>query len=95
MQNKMRAQGAYSYLYFGDIANQDNSDYKDLYFMTDLLTLPEKTYYEDDKIVAALEDLYASFFSEIKYGDNPKKLAAKVVAFEKKVCKRLSIGSRF
>ena len=95
LQNKMRAQGAYSYLYFGDIANQDNSDYKDLYFMTDLLTLPEKTYYEDDKIVAALEDLYASFFSEIKYGDNPKKLAAKVVTFEKKFAKDYPLARDF
>ena len=82
-------------MYFGDIANQDNSDYKDLYFMTDLLTLPEKTYYEDDKIVAALEDLYASFFSEIKYGDNPKKLAAKVVAFEKKFAKDYPLARDF
>ena len=34
---KMRQDGHFSYIYFDDIANQDDSNYKDLYFMTNLL----------------------------------------------------------
>ena len=62
--------------------------------MTNVLTLPEKTYYDDPKIMAALEELYAAFYTEIKYS-NPKDMAKKVVALEKKFAKDYPLARDF
>ena len=92
---KMRQDGHFSYIYFDDIANQDDSNYKDLYFMTNLLTLPEKTYYDDEKIVKAMEDLFTTFFEEIGDSKNARQRAKRVVSLEKKFAKVYPLAREF
>ncbi len=68
---------------WGTISNFDRSEINDMYLTADAyLTLPEKSYYKDQKITDDLEKIIAVFFQEIKF-KNPKSIAKVIVDFEK------------
>ena len=70
-----------SLFYSGPISNQDNPDYNDIYIDTGLMTLPEKSYYEKEDLVAELKAIMVMFFKEVGVS-NPEKAARDVYEFE-------------
>lgn len=66
-----------------DITNQDNPKRNDVGLLPDGMTLPERSYYDDKKIVADLHSLAQLFFKEIKL-DKAKERADAIVEFEQK-----------
>ncbi|MGE0172736.1 MAG: M13 family metallopeptidase [Oligoflexales bacterium] len=74
--------GEPSFLGFGRLANQDKPEMNDLYIDTDLMSLPEKSYYDNTAILTDLENLYAEFFQSLGLL-NPGERARKVLVFEK------------
>ncbi len=67
---------------WGPIANQDDSVKSDLYLEAEYLTLPEKSYYKKNDVMADFKNLVTLFFQQIKAKD-PAVLTEKVLAFEK------------
>ncbi len=66
--------------------NLDRPNYYDLFFDTQLMNLPEKSYYKDPEIVQALNKLVQQFF--ISIGEKSAEQKAKyVVNFEKELAK--------
>ena len=64
--------------------NQDKPEMRDLFFDGDMLSLPERSYYEKPEVVADLKKLMVTFFKTIKL-DHPEKRADTVIAFEKEL----------
>lgn len=75
--------GSSSYLSFTtDLPNFKNSQKMDGYFQIDLLSLPDKTYYEKPELTAELRQLMQKFFASVGF-DRPEERAAWVYEFEK------------
>lgn len=74
----------YSFLEFDNIGNQDNPDFNDVFFLADIQTLPERSYYDKSDVYKDLTNLASDFFKTIG-ADKPDERAAKVTEFEKKV----------
>ncbi len=66
---------------FDSTPNLDDPSKNDLLLTTDMMSFPEKSYYDNPEAVKDLRDLAQTFFKEIKL-DNPAKRADQVVAFE-------------
>jgi putative endopeptidase len=71
----------YSFMWFGDVVNQDNPDINDIVFGFDVRNLPERSYYEDKKVTRAYKKLVGSFFKNLGYRDFDAKSEA-LVNFE-------------
>lgn len=67
---------------FGDIANQDDPRQNDVYVLPDLMTLPERSYYDNAELMKDYQAVVADFFKVIQWSD-PDQRAARVLAFEK------------
>lgn len=72
----------FSFVYFADAVNQDNTNKNDLLFGSSIRGLPEKSYYNDKKVLKAYKLLLEGFFKTIGFKDF-KKRAGLVVSFEK------------
>lgn len=73
-----------NFLGFGVIENQSQPIYNDLYFITDLKSLPERSYYEKEELVRDLKELMTQFFITIGE-DSPNEKAELVFRFEKEL----------
>jgi len=83
---KNRLTGNEAPVTFGVDNNQDRPTYTDLTLETGWITLPEKSYYENPKLVAELTQLIEKFFTTIQE-PNAKAKAKTVVEFEKGLAK--------
>ena len=63
-------------------ANQDDSLVKDVFFMADLKTLPERSYYGRPELMADFRNVLISFFKALKMS-RPEERADGVITFEK------------
>lgn len=73
-----------SFIGFATAPNLDRPAYNDLYFDTHLMSLPERSYYENKKLTKELKALIEYFF--ISIGDkSPKQKATLVFNFEKEL----------
>ena len=72
----------FSFIEVGNIANLDDSSWDDLYFISDLQSLPERSYYDKPEVTADLEKLMVSFFKIVSPKDAEVR-ANSVLAFEK------------
>lgn len=61
---------------FGDIANQDKPLESDVYMLPDFMTLPERSYYENNELSKDFQKLMTDFFKTIKTKDAEKRSAA-------------------
>ncbi len=64
------------------VANQERPAFNDIFFDTDLMSLPEKSYYSNQGLVQDLQKLMEEFFLTIG-SDQPKLRAQFVIDFEK------------
>ena len=71
----------YTFFDFGKLANQDNINKNDLYIVGDVRGLPEKSYYQDKKVLGAYQKIVEAFFKNIGFKDY-KKRAKWVIDFE-------------
>ncbi len=76
----------FSFVDWGATSNLDDSDWDDVYFLADLQTLPEKTYYEKPEVLADLQALAQAMFEAAGLHGAPERAKA-VVAFEKEFSK--------
>ncbi|MGE3975543.1 MAG: M13 family metallopeptidase [Bdellovibrionales bacterium] len=67
---------------FDNIASHDNPDKFDLLLMTDLQSLPERSYYDKKEVYSDFEGVVAEFFKTLDY-TNAEQRAKAVVQFEK------------
>lgn len=79
---EQRKKGYFSFVDVGSTANQDNPDIYDFYFIVDMMTLPERSYYQNKSLVQDYEKLVAGFFTTHDE-KNAAKRAKTLVAFEK------------
>lgn len=71
---------------FDRAANQDDPKYYDAFIWTDWKSLPEKSYYTDEKVVAGLKRVLVQFFTTLKFADAEQR-ANWVIDFEKEFAK--------
>lgn len=83
---QMRKGDEYSPIDFGTVANQKNPKKEDLFFLSDMLTLPERTYYDKDEVVLDLVQLVKGMLEEL-HEPNPQERAESVVQFERDAAK--------
>jgi putative endopeptidase len=74
--------GGYSFIDWGATSNLDDSDWEDVYFLADIQSLPERSYYEKPEVVADLQSLVEKAFESAGV-DRAKERAKWVVDFEK------------
>ncbi len=72
----------YSFIEWGTIGNLDDPNWNDVYFLADIQSLPERSYYEKPEVTGDLQSLAQKVF-EIAGLDNPAERAKSVVEFEK------------
>ncbi|MBY0369350.1 M13 family metallopeptidase [bacterium] len=84
----------FSFVDFGTTENLDDSDWNDVYFLADLQTLPEKSYYNKPEVTADLEKLATKFFQTIGW-DKPEARAKWVVDFESRFSKSYPTPAEF
>ncbi len=76
----------FSFVDWGAISNQEDPDWNDVYFLADLQTLPEKSYYDKADVTGDLQNLAQAFFETIGM-DKAEERAKSVVDFEKEFSK--------
>lgn len=86
--------GNFSPLAFSNIPNAKNPKRDDILLMTTFMGLPDKAFYENEKLVADYQKIVETFFKELKK-DNAKTRAEKVVSFEKTLAKKFPSSSDF
>lgn len=74
---QQRDRSEYSFVGIGDAPNQDNPDFNDFYFVTDMMTLPERSYYLKPEVTADFQKTVEEFFKII--GDKKPQETAKAV----------------
>lgn len=83
---QMRKGEDFSIISLGTIPNQTSPEKNDLYFLSDLLNLPERTYYDKDETVLDLVQLAKAFFDEL-HEPNAQSRAESIVQFQKDAAK--------
>lgn len=77
-----------------DVPNLDKPNYNDLFFDTHLMSLPEKSYYKNEKLTDDFKELIKQFF--ISIGDkSPKQKANWVFDFEKELAQKYPTPPEF
>lgn len=76
-----RQQARSSFVEVGIGANQDKPEQSDFYFVADGMTLPERSYYENQALRADFERILTQFFQNLGFKDGVKR-AAGVLRFE-------------
>lgn len=82
LMQKRVGSGDYTWLDMGTDANQSEPLWSDSLIMTQLMTLPERSYYQNPEALKDLKELAEDFFKTIKASD-PAKRADQVVEMEK------------
>lgn len=67
--------------YFGDITNKDNPTINDAYIVSDMRTLPERSYYQNKELIKEFKGILTDFFKTVGF-DQPEKRADWVIEFE-------------
>ncbi len=84
---QQRDRAEFSFVGIGDAPNQDQPDLNDFYFATDMMSLPERSYYLKKDVSADFSKTLEEFFTII--GDKkPKATAAAVLALETAYAKK-------
>jgi putative endopeptidase len=73
----------YSFFSFSAVPNPDDSDWLDAFFPANLMTLPERSYYDKPDVMADFQAVVTQFFHILGYDDAAQR-AESVVAFEKR-----------
>jgi len=76
----------YNLVEFGSIPNQDKPELNDLYVGAEIMSFPEKSYYENKELVADFQKVAELFYKTIGL-DEPEKRAQALVKFEKSFAK--------
>lgn len=76
-----RAQGQSSFLSVGNTANQENPLWNDFFFIVDGMTLPERSYYENEEVRRDYGRVLEAFFGTLGFKDRAKR-AQDVLRFE-------------
>jgi len=76
-----RSQGHYSFINVGSTANQDTPDIYDFYFIADMKTLPERSYYQNEEVIKDYQNLLENFFTTLGEKQAAER-AKRVIAFE-------------
>jgi putative endopeptidase len=79
---------------FGDIANQDKPLESDVYLLPDLMTLPERSYYDNKELIQDLKKVMGDFFRAINYSQ-PQKRATTLVDFERSYAQVFPLPAEF
>ncbi|SMF81808.1 M13 family metallopeptidase [Pseudobacteriovorax antillogorgiicola] len=83
---EQRHNARFSFIDIGSGANKDNPDYQDFYYIADMMSLPERSYYEKDDVRTDYLSYLEEFFTTI--GDkNPKSSAKAVLEVETQFAK--------
>lgn len=77
------------------ISNHDQPDQYDIVFYLNLLTLPEKTYYDNPQIEADLTDLVKTLFQLTGDPQRAEERAQEVIKFEKKMSRPYPLPAEF
>jgi len=84
----------YSFFDIDSIANLENPNKDDLYFLAEVMSLPERSYYDKKEAVHDLEVLITDFFKKIGY-DKAEDRAKAVLSFEKNFAQTYPLPSEF
>ena len=84
----------YKFIDFDQIANQKDTNRYDALFMSKIMTLPERSYYERKDLLVDYQKLLILFFKTIEL-DEPEKRADWVIAFEKEIASRYPLPRDF
>lgn len=71
----------YTFFDFGKVRNQKKANIYDVYIIADVRGLPETSYYKDEKVLKAYEDLLKNFFKTLGF-ENAAQRAKWVKEFE-------------
>lgn len=74
-------QGLTSFTYLGQIANKENPLINDAYIVSDMRTLPERSYYQNKELIESFKTLLVDFFTTVEMSQ-PEKRADWVIDFE-------------
>lgn len=91
---KAGERGAYRVWQFSDMANQDNPLSSDVYVLPELMTLPERSYYDNAALMKDYQALVTDFFKIIGWSDAAKR-AKRVLAFEKSFAQVYPLPAEF
>lgn len=80
VQNRL-SEGLTSFTYFGTSANKENPMINDAYIVSDMRSLPERSYYENKALINEFKLLLIDFFKTIGM-DQPEQRANWVIEFE-------------
>ncbi len=64
-----RASARFSFFELGNIANQEQPEWFDLYFFVSMMSLPERSYYENPEVARDFEKVLTAFYGAI--GEKP------------------------
>ncbi len=78
------AEGLTSFTYFGNSANKENPITNDAYIVSDMRTLPERSYYQNKELIKEFKLVLIEFFKNVGM-DQPDKRAEWVIDFETKL----------
>jgi putative endopeptidase len=73
--------GLTSFTYLGQIANKENPLINDAYIISDMRTLPERSYYQNKELIESFKTLLIDFFNTVGM-DQAEKRAQWVIDFE-------------
>jgi putative endopeptidase len=79
---------------FGDISNLDDPRSSDVYVLPELMSLPERSYYDKPDLMTDYEALLVDFFKLLGWSD-PKTRAKSVVQFERDYAQVYPLPSEF
>lgn len=81
LAQKRLSEGLTSFTYLGLIANKQNPLINDAIIVSDLRSLPERSYYQNKELIANFKSLLIDFFKTVGM-DQPEKRAEWVIDFE-------------
>lgn len=84
----------FGFLDFWLVANQDRSDWNDVVLTGNTMTLPERSYYKNEKLMKDFEEVAEAFFEKVKAGD-AKKRARWLLEYEKGFAETYPLPAEF
>lgn len=85
-------EGGESFTYFGSVANKEDPLKNDVYVVSDMRSLPERSYYLKDDLMSEYKTILVEFFKTIEMNE-PEKRAQYVLDFEKEVALKAPLPS--
>ncbi len=87
-------QAEFTLVNFDTIANSKDSSRLDALFMSKIMSLPERSYYEKKDLIQDYQKLLTLFFTTLKV-DDAEKRAGWVIDFEREVANRFPLPAEF